>query len=153
MFNSSMRHERGIRFKLHAPRKPRSPRCGPVWRILFKPHLAHPCGLNAPMVIGLLVVGKEKRLGAGSPGYAAGELVRGSNHSLWIVAVIGGTPIPILLFGQLILELYRAHGLVLVVQKLAVEQRLPFRIPSNLPVPPVILFMPSSAPDVETLPA
>ena len=51
-----------------------------------------------------------------------------------------GSPIPMLLFGQLILELHRTHRLVLVVQKLAVERRLPL-IPSNLPVLPVILFV------------
>ena len=56
----------------------------------------------------------------------SGEQIRGSNHLLWIVAEDEGSPIPILLFGQVILELHRAHRLALVVQKLAVERRLPF---------------------------
>ena len=68
---------------------------------------------------------EREKIRRGEPGLCCWRASPGLQPLVMDRSGDGGTPIPILLFGQLILELYRAHRLVLVVQKLAVERRLP----------------------------
>jgi len=121
-----------MRFKPHGPQKPQRAQCGPVWRITSS-HKSHTLGVW--LMWSECACGhwascswERKKNSAGGAPAMLGCFWRASPGLQPLVmdrSGDGGSPIPILLFGQLILELYRAHRLALVVQKLAVERRLP----------------------------
>jgi hypothetical protein len=84
-----------MRFKPHGPQKPQRALCGPVWRITSS-HKSHTPLIGVWLMWSECACGhwascswEGEKIRRGEPRLclgASGELVRGSNHLLWIVA-------------------------------------------------------------------